>query len=167
MNTAYIGVGSNIEPERYIARALALLQQQFGTLQCSSLYRSAPLGFDGPPFINAVIALKTGCGAQSLISKLKNIEQQCDRSLPQDVKGHTLDLDLLLFDSQSCYHPDLPRQDIIKFAFVAMPLAELAPNLLTALDPRSMVDIAAELAARYPLKREPMPSYWIKQYESC
>ena len=56
MARVYLGVGSNIERERYIVAGLDALQGLFGELALSSVYDSAAIGFEGQPFLNLVVA---------------------------------------------------------------------------------------------------------------
>jgi len=55
----YIGVGSNIDPCLEIALGLEQLASVFGRLEISQAYRSAAVGFEGPPFINLVVGFTT------------------------------------------------------------------------------------------------------------
>ena len=59
MARVFLGVGSNIERERYIVAGLDALQGLFGELALSSVYDSAAIGFEGQPFLNLVVAVDT------------------------------------------------------------------------------------------------------------
>ena len=70
MAQVFLGVGSNIERERYITAGLDALQGLFGELALSSVYDSAAIGFEGQPFLNLVAGVdtdlcagRTGCEA--------------------------------------------------------------------------------------------------------
>ena len=54
MASVYLGVGSNIERERYITAGLDALRGLFGEFALSSVYDSSAIGFDGQPFLNLV-----------------------------------------------------------------------------------------------------------------
>ena len=114
------------------ARALAALP---GTklLQCSSLYRTAPVGMTAQPdFINAVCALETSLSATELMQALLGIERAHGRV--RDVPGgpRTLDLDLLLYGALAQQTPELtlPHPRLHERAFVLYPLQEIAPGLV-------------------------------------
>ena len=93
---AYIGVGSNIEPELHVANALAALQRSLGPIAVSPLYRSAPIGFDGDAFINGVARVTSRAGLDALVEDLKSLERQSGRSRRGEGMGaRELDLDLL------------------------------------------------------------------------
>lgn len=130
---AYIGVGSNIEPELHVANALAALQRSLGPIAVSPLYRSAPVGFEGDPFINGVVRATSRAGLDALIEELKSLERHSGRNRRGGGMGsRELDLDLLLYGESILYRDELalPRPDILRYPFVLRPLAELAPARL-------------------------------------
>ena len=59
MSRAYRSLGSNLEPERHLAAALAALRGRYGKLVVSPTYRTAAVGFDGPDFLNLAVGLDT------------------------------------------------------------------------------------------------------------
>lgn len=129
MAEAFIGIGSNIEPQRHVATALTLLTERFGDLVVSTIYRSRAVGFDGNDFLNLVVALNTQLNAPTLYAELHTLETRCgrDRSAPR-FAPRSIDLDLLLYnDSIIDQGPlKLPRKDILRYAFMLQPLAEIA-----------------------------------------
>ena len=59
----FIGLGSNIDPERNIAEALRLLARRCSILALSTIYRSPAAGDPGgPPFINGAVEIATALG---------------------------------------------------------------------------------------------------------
>lgn len=131
MARVYISVGSNIDRERHVAAALAELRAEFGEIECSTVYESEAVGFDGDNFYNLVVAFATDRGVQAVAAALRGIEDRHgrDRSGPR-FSSRTLDLDLLLYDDLVTGEAglELPRREILKNAFVLLPLAELAPD---------------------------------------
>lgn len=133
---AFVALGSNLnDPVAQVragARHLAGLPDT-RCLGCSSLYRTAPVGYaDQPDFINAVCELDTQLAARELMQALLAIEQAQGRR--RDIPGgpRTLDLDLLLYDQRVCHEPGLtlPHPRLHERAFVLYPLAEIAPDLV-------------------------------------
>lgn len=129
MSKAFVSVGSNVDRERNIARALDLLRERFGVLQTSSVYETEPVGFDGDPFFNLVVAFDTGAEPRAIITALHEIECRCGRDRDDERFGpRTMDLDLLMVGDR-VMHDDgivLPREEISSQAFVLCPLAEIA-----------------------------------------
>lgn len=128
--TIHIGVGSNIEPQRHVPAALASLEADYGPLIVSTLYRCAAVGLDGPCFINAVVGLRSGVALETLHEQLKALERKAGRDHSKGLAGRELDLDLLLFGEERIASGGIviPRPDILGYAFVLRPLAEMAPD---------------------------------------
>ena len=134
---AYVGLGANLGPAtQVVTQALQSLDGLPGTrvLRRSSLYRSAPVDASGPDFINAVAALQTRLSAPDLLAALQGLEDAAGRTRPFPNAPRTLDLDLLLYGDACIDSPCLtvPHPRLIERAFVLLPLAEIAPPLVSA-----------------------------------
>lgn len=130
MTRVFVGIGSNVEPERRVREAVRRLRLHFGDLGVSPVYRNPAVGFQGDDFLNLVVAFDSEEDATRIHAVLNEIERACGR-----VRGgprfapRTLDLDLLLYgDSISNAPVRLPRPEILKYAYVLKPLTELAPE---------------------------------------
>lgn len=133
--TAYVGVGSNIEPERNIRRALDLLKQRVHVAACSTFYRTAPVDRpDQPPFLNGVWRIETPLTAYALkFDVLRPIEADLGRVRTVDpYAARPIDLDVLLYGDVVVDEPDLriPDPDIRTRSFLSVPLLELDPELV-------------------------------------
>lgn len=134
---AYIGLGANLGDARAALRAavqaLAALPQA-QVLQCSALYRSAPVDATGPDYHNAVVALRTALPPHELLAALQAIETAAGRERPYRNAPRTLDLDILLFGDHAIDTPSLtvPHPRMHERAFVLRPLAEIAPERVPA-----------------------------------
>lgn len=132
---AYIGLGSNLStPVEQVSQALSELATLplSRLVATSSLYASRPVGpQDQPDFINAVAALQTRLSPLALLDQLQALEQQHRRQRMRHWGPRTLDLDLLLYGQLSIDVPRLrvPHPQMVKRAFVLVPLAEIAPTL--------------------------------------
>ncbi|HTH08180.1 MAG TPA: 2-amino-4-hydroxy-6-hydroxymethyldihydropteridine diphosphokinase [Acidovorax sp.] len=136
-HTAYIGLGANLgDAPAALRAAIQALAALPGTqlLQCSALYRSAPVDATGPDFYNAVAALRTSLPPQELLAALQSIEAAAGRERPYRNAPRTLDLDILLFDALAIDTPTLtvPHPRMHERAFVLLPLAEIAPARVRA-----------------------------------
>lgn len=140
MAAVYISLGSNIDREVLTRAGVEALRQRFGELQLSSVYRSEAVGFEGEDFYNMVIGLHTDEDVHSVYRALRAIEDAHgrDRSGPR-FSSRTLDLDLLLYDDLVLNDGklELPRDEILKRAFVLWPLAEIAGELRHPLNNKS------------------------------
>ena len=129
MTRVYVGIGSNIDRDRHIRAAVRLLTKSFGKLLLSSIYESPAYGFAGDNFYNLVGGFDTSLDLTLLATRLRDIEYAGGR---QRYEGkflpRTLDIDLLLYGDLVRHDEtfDLPRQDIVHYAFVLCPLAEIA-----------------------------------------
>ena len=147
--TAYIALGANLGDARATVRdALLALDRlpQTRLLRASGLYRTAPWEASGPDFINAVAAVETGLDAHELLRVLQALELQAGRERPYRNAPRTLDLDLLLYGDAVIDAPELtvPHPRLRERAFVLVPLAEIAPALVTADELRAVADQAIE-----------------------
>jgi 2-amino-4-hydroxy-6-hydroxymethyldihydropteridine diphosphokinase len=136
MAIAFIALGSNLQdPIQQIKRAFNAIAQLPETtlLKQSSLYKTAPVGYDNQPdFINAVAQVKTALAPEALMRHLLAIETQFGRERPFPNAPRILDLDLLLYDAL-CMQSDLltlPHPRMQSRGFVILPLAEIAADLV-------------------------------------
>lgn len=134
--TAYVAVGSNIEPKRNIAAALRLLQNETGVrvTGISTFYCSAAL--DRPEqgdYLNGVWRIETARPAREIrFQVLRSIEDRLGRQRTADKWApRTIDLDLVLYGQTALDEPGLrlPSPDIDR-PFVALPLVELDAALV-------------------------------------
>jgi 2-amino-4-hydroxy-6-hydroxymethyldihydropteridine diphosphokinase len=129
MPEVFVGAGSNADPARSLARAVAELERRFGTIHCSRVYRSAAVSAAAADYLNIVVSLSTEADADSLQQALRAIETLAGRTR----KGPAvceLDLDLLLYGASVDARRRLPRPGSFALPFVVGPLAELAPELV-------------------------------------
>jgi len=133
--SVFVGIGSNIDPERNILAALELLVSKTVLEAVSSFYRSAALRRpDLPAFLNGVARLRTDLDAHTLkFDVLRGIESALGRVRRADAyASRTIDLDIVLYGSAIIEAPGLrvPDPDIRERSFIAVPLLELAPGLV-------------------------------------
>lgn len=129
MTRVYVGIGSNVDRDRNIRTGVQLLTNKLGKPLLSSVYDSAAYGFEGDDFYNLVAAFDTDLDLPVLAERLRDIEYACGRRYQVErFLPRTLDLDLLLYGVLVRHDDkfDLPRADIVRYAFVLCPLAEIA-----------------------------------------
>lgn len=135
MNSAYIGIGSNLDhPVKQVKAAILSLasMEQLHVSLVSSLYCSEPWGVTNQPlFINCVVAVETSLSPLGLLNTLFSIEEAQGRIRQERYGPRTLDLDLLLYGNETMHTPELtlPHPRMIERDFVLYPLAEIASSL--------------------------------------
>lgn len=133
---AYVALGANAgDAARTVREAFGRIAAlpQTAVARQSSLYRTAPVDADGPDYVNAVAEVFTRLTAPELLARLQGLEQAAGRERPYRNAPRTLDLDLLLYGSARIDSVALqvPHPRMNSRAFVLVPLAEIAPHLVT------------------------------------
>lgn len=153
--TAFVGLGANLGDARQaVQQALIDLAHlpHSELLAASRLYRSAPVAAAGPDFVNAVAELRTSLSAPALLDALQTLEHAAGRQRPYPNAPRTLDLDLLLYGEARIDSARLtvPHPRWCQRAFVLRPLAELAPQRVSAALLHAVADQACEPIAQTP-----------------
>ncbi|PLY06961.1 MAG: 2-amino-4-hydroxy-6-hydroxymethyldihydropteridine diphosphokinase [Desulfuromonas sp.] len=152
MNTAYLGIGSNLgERLELLRQGRRRLEAAPGVrlLRSSPLYETVPQG--GPAgqglFFNAVLELQTTLSAEALLRLCLQIEAEAGRERLIHHGPRTLDLDLLLYDEQCCDSDELtlPHPRLHERRFVLVPLCDLRPELVHPRIGLSLSDLLAQL----------------------
>ena len=135
--TAYIGIGANLGDAAAAVRAAVLsiaAMPQVQLLRQSALYGSAPVDAGGADYVNAVVQVGTTLTPRALLGALQAIENDAGRTRTYRNAPRTLDLDVLLYGTLVQDDPELtlPHPRMWQRAFVLLPLAEIAPSLVSA-----------------------------------
>ena len=145
----YVCLGSNIEAESNLPAAVRMLDRYGEVTAASAVYETIPVGFAAQAnFLNAAVLFET---ARPLDAVLGEVVPAIERALgrrrdPANPNGpRTVDLDVALFDDvvTAGDSRELPDPDILKYPFVAIPLAELDPGYVHPTDGRTLAAIAA------------------------
>lgn len=123
-HTAYLSLGSNIQPEKHLLRAVELLQQYGSIENISNAWESASVGAEGPNYLNACLSLITPLTEAELKQQaLLPIELELGRRRTADrFASRTIDIDIVIFDGKPC------DEKYWEQAFVVVPLAEICPE---------------------------------------
>src|SRR5574341_610151 len=164
MISAFITLGSNIEPEKNLPEAVRLLAEAITVRRVSRVYRSPAVDARGrinpaqADFLNAAVLAETDMTPQALkLDVLMEIERRLGRIRTEDkFAPRTIDLDLALYGRRVIYEvlrrPDgpvrlaAPDPDILRRAHVALPLADLDPAFPHPMTGTPLGEIAAQLA---------------------
>lgn len=135
MARAYLGLGGNIGDVRAtIAAAIDRLAACGARIVARSAdYGTPPWGkLDQPPYVNACVALETDLAPEHLLAMVLSIEQEFGRRRLEKWGPRTLDIDILTYDDRAIDLPGLavPHPYMLERAFVVVPLAEIAPDLV-------------------------------------
>jgi 2-amino-4-hydroxy-6-hydroxymethyldihydropteridine diphosphokinase len=132
--TAYLGLGSNLgDRQANLDRALAFLSQRLRVEKVSPVYDSEPVGnVEQPRFLNLVCQVTTNLSPEALLALVKGIENKLGRWSGASDAPRTIDIDILLYGDQVVKTPELviPHPRMTKRAFVLVPLAEIAPDVV-------------------------------------
>lgn len=132
MARVYVSIGSNIEPQHYVRTGLADMRQHFGDLILSNVYETEAVGFEGNNFYNLVAGFDTHYEVHQVADTLRAIETNNGRQRTANrFNARTLDLDILLYNDLIIKNNQLeiPHNEIMKYAFVLLPLVEIAPTV--------------------------------------
>ncbi|MEA3403390.1 MAG: 2-amino-4-hydroxy-6-hydroxymethyldihydropteridine diphosphokinase [Armatimonadota bacterium] len=161
MARVFVAIGSNIDPERNVREAVRALAREVQVVGTSTIYAIAPLRRpEQPTFYNAVAEIETDIPPRKLKFKvLRRIEAQLGRVRTEDRwAARTIDLDIAVYDDLVISDEDLhiPDPEIAERPFLAVPLAELAPDLALPGIERTLSEIAAAFGDR---DMRPLPEY--------
>jgi 2-amino-4-hydroxy-6-hydroxymethyldihydropteridine diphosphokinase len=143
----YIALGSNLGNRlANLNSAIDNFSPQMKVLKKSNVYETPPWGFtDQPAFLNQVVKAETYMQPEPLLHHLKRLEVALGR-VPGFQNGpRSIDLDILFFDDMILDSPALkvPHPRMHERAFVLVPLAELAPDLIHPTLKQTVSDLLA------------------------
>ena len=135
MSLIHLNIGSNQNRRSNICLAVESLELHFSDILLSSLYESPSEGFKGNDFYNVGVNITTLKTTNEVVDILRDIENSLgrDRSLPK-FSSRMIDLDLVLYSGVIDETLNVPRKDILKYAFVLAPLVELNPEEIHPLE---------------------------------
>jgi len=134
MATAYLGLGSNLgDRKQNLVQALELLSKQMVIEQVSSIYETEPVGYEPQPlFLNAVCRISTQLNPRQLLRLANKIEAKLGRMPSFPNAPRPIDIDILLYNDEVLSSKELtvPHPRLAERAFMLVPLAEIAPDLV-------------------------------------
>ena len=144
-HTVYLALGSNMgNRAANLKAAVDNLTPQVVLKQKSSVYETPPWGFaDQPMFLNQVLKAETYLEPEPLLHHLKRLEVVLGRVPSFDNGPRLIDIDILFFDDLILDSPalKLPHPHLHERAFVLVPLAEIAPDLVHPVLNKSIKDL--------------------------
>ena len=138
---AYLSLGSNIQPEINLVRAIQLLGEHGRIDKVSSAWESKSVGASGPNYLNSCVLFATALEQATLKRDvLLPIEIELGRIRSENkFAPRTIDIDIVLFDDK------LVDNKYWEQAFVVIPLAEIYPEYQNPLTHESIIETATRL----------------------
>jgi len=152
VNRVFVALGSNIQSEYHMPEAVRRLSLHCRLVAVSPVYETTPVGnTEQPNFLNAAALIETELTAAELKARvLQVIEQELGRVRTEDKNApRTIDLDIALFVGQDldagsrAFHDP----DILRYAHLAVPLADIAPQRRHPATGQTLQEIAQSLPA--------------------
>lgn len=146
MDRIFIGIGSNIEPETNVERALEIISDQFTIVGISTFYQTEPIERpEQENYYNGVIEISADFSPVRLHEILTDIEIDLGRiRTPDKFAPRTIDLDILIYGNIVIENGRIliPDPDVLTRSFISHPIAELAPEFQHPITGKKFSEIA-------------------------
>lgn len=153
MTRAVISLGSNVDKEKNMPLAVAHIRERCHLLAVSPVYETLPMGLhDQGNFFNAAVLVETERSPDELKEEVLDwLEQRLGRVRQADKNApRTIDADLTLYGDSALEYKGhhVPDPDLLRFAHVAVPVADLLPNAIHPETGEALAHLAKRLAER-------------------
>lgn len=175
-NNVYLSLGSNMGDRfGHLQKAVNQLFESVGAIKgISSIYETPAMGFDGEPFLNCAIWIKTEMHASQLLTSVLEIEKNMgrERTTSGFYTSRPIDIDILFIDDAVLDSPALtvPHPRIVQRKFVLQPLVDLNPKFIHPISNKSIANHLEETLDNSPIFKQdqrlvnPMKKFDISRY---
>jgi 2-amino-4-hydroxy-6-hydroxymethyldihydropteridine diphosphokinase len=141
-HSIYLVLGSNIDPEHNLPLAIEILGQLVRVEKVSSVWETRAVGSSGPNFLNLAVKIRSSLTPDALKHLiLRNIEVQLGRKRTENKNApRTIDIDIVIIDDK------VVDDHVWHNAHMALPLAELIPELLIKSEGESLKQASERLS---------------------
>ena len=151
LHKAYLNLGSNIQPEINLVRAIQGLSECGEVRGVSNAWESQSVGKLAPNYLNACVLFLSPLSKFDLKEKIvRPIEAKLGRVRSEDKYiPRTIDIDIILFDDQ------LQKDSFWNDAFVVIPLAEIYPEYQNPITRKFITETSTQLQEKVWMKGRP------------
>ena len=152
----YLSLGANQKPEENLSLGIKIIKEDFKLRQTSALYKTLDVRGQNSSryFINLVAKIEVNLPYPELRAKLKSIEKDLGREAGNK-KDVPLDIDILTYDNDVFFYEgkQIPDPNLIKYSYIAVPLAEIAPDFRHPASGKSIKEILEGLNDKQKIQK--------------
>jgi 2-amino-4-hydroxy-6-hydroxymethyldihydropteridine diphosphokinase len=141
MHQAYLNLGSNIEPEANLTKAVEMLSRSGTIKKISNVWESKAVGAEGPNYLNVCLLFECEPTRSELKERvIASIESALGRVRGENkFASRTMDIDIVLFDDSAMDERNW------ELPYIVIPLAEIFPDFNNPVRGESIKETATRL----------------------
>jgi GTP cyclohydrolase-4 len=145
LHQVYLALGANLgDRQANMLQAIQSIRTSATVESVSAFYETKPVDYlEQPDFLNMACQITTELSPLELLHFLKQIERQMGRQASFRNAPRPIDIDILLYDDLVLESPELtlPHPRMSERAFVLVPLAEIAPEVVHPIQELSVSEL--------------------------